>query len=157
MARRGRRSATVARISLGRWRISHLRRDGVVELVAVGSCWHGGTGYWPGLGRHVANQRMIGIECQNDGGGSPGKPHRSSWPDAQYDALVKLNAAFCRRIDADASHCLSHKEYDQGDPPTAEGKWDPGAIDMPTLRNRHPGADQPQTDDDRRLPHGTHR
>lgn len=112
----------------------HLRRDGVAELVAVGVCWHGGTGYWPGLGRHVANQRTIGIECQNDGGGSPGKPHRSSWPDAQYDALVKINAAFVRRIDADASHCLSHKEYDQGDPPTAEGKWDPGAIDMNILR-----------------------
>ncbi|GAS94442.1 Lysin A/amidase [Mycolicibacterium canariasense] len=112
----------------------HLRRDGVVELVAVGVCWHGGTGYWPGLGRHNANQRMIGIECQNDGGGSPGKPHRSSWPDVQYDALVKVNAAINRRIDVDASHSLSHKEYDQGDPPTAEGKWDPGAIDMDILR-----------------------
>ncbi|NIH98880.1 peptidoglycan recognition protein family protein [Mycolicibacterium fluoranthenivorans] len=112
----------------------HLRRDGVVELVAVGVCWHGGTGYWPGLGRHVANQRCIGIECQNDGGGTPGKPHRSSWPDAQYDALVKVNAAINRRIGVDASHSLSHKEYDQGDPPTAEGKWDPGAIDMDVLR-----------------------
>ena len=112
----------------------HLRRDGVVELVAVGSCWHAGTGYAPGCGRHNANQRCIGIEAQNDGGGSPGKPHRSSWPDAQYDALVKVNAAFLRRIDANASHALSHKEWDQGDPPTAEGKWDPGALDMTIVR-----------------------
>lgn len=112
----------------------HLRRDGVVELVAVGVCWHAGTGYAPGCGRHNANQRCIGIEAQNDGGGTPGKPHRSSWPDVQYEALVKINAAFDRRIDVDASHSLSHQEWDDGDPPTDEGKWDPGAIDMDIFR-----------------------
>lgn len=104
----------------------HLRRDGVVELVAVGVCWHAGTGYAPGCGRHNANQRCIGIEAQNDGVGG--------WPQPQYEAYVKICAAFCRRIDVDSSHVLSHQEWDDGDPPTDEGKWDPGLINMPLFR-----------------------
>ncbi|DAZ90164.1 peptidoglycan-binding domain 1 protein [Mycobacteroides abscessus subsp. bolletii] len=114
----------------------HLRRDGVAELVAVGVCWHAGTGAYGDLRPGTGNQRTIGIECQNDGGGSSNLPlrHRSSWPDAQYEALVKINAAINRRLGVDASRSISHKEYDDGDPQTDEGKWDPGQIDMDIFR-----------------------
>ena len=99
----------------------HLRRDGVVELVAVGVAWHAGTGYAPAIGRHNANGRCIGVEAQNDG--------KSGWPPAQYDAYVRINSAFCRQIEVPAEgHVLSHQEWDDGDPPTDEGKWDPGGL-----------------------------
>ena len=105
----------------------HLRRDGVVELVAVGVSWHAGTGYAPQIGRHNANGRCIGVEAQNDG--------TSGWPAVQYDAYVRICSAFCRQIQVPAAgHVLSHKEWDEGDPPTAEGKWDPGGINMMTFR-----------------------
>lgn len=105
----------------------HLRRDGVAELVAVGVCWHAGTGNYGDLGRNQGNQRTIGVECQNDG--------TSGWPRAQYDALVKINAAFNRRIGVDSSHSIAHWEYDDGDPATDEGKWDPGGLFMPKFRD----------------------
>lgn len=104
----------------------HLRRDGTAEIVAAGVCWHAGTGAAPGLGRHNANARCIGIEAQNNGS--------EGWSPAQYEAYVKICAAFCRRIGVDASHVISHQEYDNGDPPTDEGKWDPGLLNMDQFR-----------------------
>lgn len=104
----------------------HLRRDGTAELVAVGVAWHAGTGGAPGLGKHVGNQRCIGIEAQNNG--------TEGWTPAQYNAYVRICAAFCRRIGVDASHVISHQEYDDYDPATDEGKWDPGGLDMKRFR-----------------------
>lgn len=104
----------------------HLRRDGTAEVVAAGVCWHAGTGFAPGCGRHNANQRCIGIEAQNNGS--------EGWSPAQYEAYVKVCAAFCRRINVDASHVISHREWDDGDPATDEGKWDPGLLDMVRFR-----------------------
>jgi N-acetylmuramoyl-L-alanine amidase len=120
----------------------HLARDGTATIIAAGVSWHAGSGAYPGLGRHNANLRCIGIEAQNDGKGG--------WPKEQYDAYVRICAAFCRQIQVDSSHVISHQEWDDGDPPTDEGKWDPGGIDMPRFRGqvqtqittRAPGEDE---------------
>lgn len=108
----------------------HLDRNGVFTLCGVGIAWHAGNGSWPGLPANDANRMTIGIEAANDGGGSPGKPHRSSWPAAQYDAYVRGTAAILRKLGHDSSHVIAHKEWAGA----AQGKWDPGAIDMNIFR-----------------------
>lgn len=108
----------------------HLSREGVFTLCGVGVAWHAGQGAWNGIARDNANQVTIGIEAANDGGGSPGKPHRSSWPAAQYDAYVTGVAAILNRLGQPASHAIAHKEWAGA----AQGKWDPGAIDMTIFR-----------------------
>jgi hypothetical protein len=77
----------------------HLSRTGVYTMCGVGIAWHAGSGSYPGLPTNGANAKTIGIEAANDGGGSPGKPHRSSWPDVQYDAYVRGVAAILRKLD----------------------------------------------------------
>lgn len=108
----------------------HLSRDGVYTLCGVGIAWHAGKGSYPGVGTNNGNQRLIGIEAANDGGGAPGKPHRSSWPDKQYDAYVRGVAAILRKLGYGADRCIAHKEWAG----KSQGKWDPGAIDMSTFR-----------------------
>lgn len=130
----GSNSATAESIafhpSLGLASQIHLGRDGAVTLCGVGIAWHAGNGSHAGLPRNDANRLTIGIEAANDGGGSPGKPHRSSWPDAQYNAYVKTVAAILRFLGHDSSRVISHKEWAGA----AQGKWDPGAIDMDIFR-----------------------
>lgn len=116
--------------SLGLASQIHLGRDGVVTLCGVGIAWHAGSGSHAGLPRNDANRLTIGIEAANDGGGAPGKPHRSSWPDAQYNAYVKTVAAILRFLGRNSSRVISHKEWAGA----AQGKWDPGAIDMDIFR-----------------------
>lgn len=116
--------------SLGLASQIHLAQDGTVTLCGVGIAWHAGQGSYPGLPANNANSLTIGIEAANDGGGSPGRPHRSSWPDAQYDAYVKTVAAILRFLGHDSSRAISHKEWAGA----AQGKWDPGAIDMNIFR-----------------------
>lgn len=108
----------------------HLSRDGVYTLCGVGIAWHAGNGSWSGLGTNNANPRTIGIEAANDGGGSPGKPHRSSWPDVQYDAYVRGCAAILKKLGYGPDHVIGHKEWAGA----AQGKWDPGAINMDVFR-----------------------
>ncbi|MFA5712085.1 peptidoglycan-binding protein, partial [Mycolicibacterium sp.] len=62
---------------------------------------------------------------------SPTAPHRTHWPYAQYDALVRSCAAINRRLAQNSSRTIGHKEYAG----RAQGKWDPGAIDMDILRS----------------------
>lgn len=112
----------------------HLGRDGTVTVVAAGCANHAGTGALPWLPKGTGNRRTIGIEAANDGGGSPGKPHRSSWPAVQYDAYVRTVTVILRETGWGADRAASHQEYDKGDPATFEGKWDPGAIDMNIFR-----------------------
>lgn len=107
----------------------HIARDGTVTVVAVGVAWHAGVGMYPWLPTNMANWHMIGIECANSGT-SPTAPHRANWPDAQYDALVRSCAAINRRLAQNSSRTIGHKEYAG----RAQGKWDPGAIDMDLLR-----------------------
>ncbi|MCG7597627.1 N-acetylmuramoyl-L-alanine amidase [Mycobacterium sp. PSTR-4-N] len=107
----------------------HIARSGTVTVVAAGVSWHAGAGSYPWLPVNGANRHMIGIECANSGT-SPSAPHRMHWPDAQYLALVRSCAAICRRLGRSADRVIGHKEYAG----RAQGKWDPGAIDMAILR-----------------------
>ncbi|MGY4098034.1 peptidoglycan recognition protein family protein [Nocardia sp. R16R-3T] len=108
----------------------HLSPEGVYTVCGVGVAWHAGMGSYPGLPTNGANQRTIGIEAANDGGGTPGLPHRESWPDAQYDAYVRGVGAILDHLGEPASHAIGHKEWAGA----AQGKWDPGAIDMNIFR-----------------------
>jgi N-acetyl-anhydromuramyl-L-alanine amidase AmpD len=107
----------------------HIARNGTVTVVAVGVAWHAGVGMYPWLPTNMGNWHMIGIECANSGT-SPTAPHRMNWPDAQYFALVGCCAAINRRLAQNSSRTIGHKEYAG----RAQGKWDPGAIDMDILR-----------------------
>jgi hypothetical protein len=107
----------------------HLARSGTVTVVAAGVAWHAGAGMYPWLPTNMGNWHTIGIECANTGT-SPRAAHRTNWPDAQYDALVGCCAAIARRLGQTAERIIGHKEYAG----RAQGKWDPGAIDMDLLR-----------------------
>ena len=128
-------SATAASIANGRPDLAgplsqlHIARDGTVTVVAGGVAWHAGVGMYPWLPTNMGNWHMIGIECANSGT-SPTAPHRTNWPDAQYFALVRCCAAINRRLSQNSSRTIGHKEYAG----RAQGKWDPGAIDMAVLR-----------------------
>lgn len=128
-------NATAASIANGRPDLPgplsqlHIARDGTVTVVAVGVAWHAGVGMYPWLPTNMGNWHMIGIECANSGS-SPAAPHRRNWPAAQYFALVKCCAAINRRLSQTAARTIGHKEYAG----RAQGKWDPGAIDMDILR-----------------------
>lgn len=109
----------------------HLARDGVWTMCGVGIAWHAGEGgnvSW--LPDNNANRYTIGIEAANDGGGSPGKPHRSSWPDVQYNSYVRGVAAILAHLQLQKERAIGHKEWAGA----AQGKWDPGAIDMNIFR-----------------------
>lgn len=107
----------------------HIARNGTVTVVAVGVAWHAGIGQYPWLPTNMGNWHMIGIECANSGT-SPTAPHRTNWPEAQYNALVDSCAAINRRLAQNSSRTIGHKEYAG----RAQGKWDPGAINMDILR-----------------------
>lgn len=107
-----------------------LARDGRVTVCGVGVAWHAGAGSYPGLPTNNANFRTIGVEAANDGGGSPGKPHHVPWSLVQYDAYVRLNKAVLLHLGQPASHSIGHKEWAGA----AQGKWDPGGIDMNLFR-----------------------
>lgn len=107
----------------------HIARDGTVTVVAVGVAWHAGVGMYPWVPTNMGNWHLIGIECANSGT-SPTAPHRTNWPPAQYEALVWCCAAINRRLAQTSTRTIGHKEYAG----RAQGKWDPGAIDMDVLR-----------------------
>ncbi len=107
----------------------HIARDGTVTVVAAGVAWHAGVGMYPWVPANMGNWHLIGIECANSGT-SPSAPHSRNWPDAQYFALVRCCAAINRRLGHNAARTIGHKEYAG----RAQGKWDPGGIDMDLLR-----------------------
>lgn len=109
----------------------YLARDGRYTLCGVGVAWHAGAGAWPGLPTNNANFRTIGIEAANDGGGRPGKPHHIPWSDEQYGAYVTGIAAILKHLGRPSSHVIGHREWAG----PAQGKWDPGGIDMDTMRD----------------------
>jgi N-acetyl-anhydromuramyl-L-alanine amidase AmpD len=108
----------------------HIAHDGTVTVVAAGVAWHAGVGMYPWLPADMGNWHTLGIECANTGTGLAAS-HRTNWPDAQYLALVDSCAAICRRLGQTAARTIGHKEYAG----RAQGKWDPGAIDMDRLRS----------------------
>jgi N-acetyl-anhydromuramyl-L-alanine amidase AmpD len=107
----------------------HIARNGTVTVVAVGVAWHAGVGMYPWLPPNMGNWHTIGIECANSGTSTTAR-HRENWPDAQYFALVRCCAAINRRLAQNSTRTIGHKEYAG----RAQGKWDPGAIDMDILR-----------------------
>lgn len=127
--------STAASIAYGRADLAgplsqlHIGRNGTVTVVAVGVAWHAGVGMYPWLPVNMGNWHTIGIECANSGTG-PWAPHRYNWPDEQYFALVNCCAAISRRLGVPAERTIGHNEYAG----RAQGKWDPGAIDMDRLR-----------------------
>lgn len=110
----------------------YLSRDGEYTICGAGVAWHAGEGSYPGLPDDAANQYTIGIEAANDGGGTPGLPHRYDdvWSDAQYNAYVRGVAAILEHLGQPTGHAIGHKEWAG----TEQGKWDPGAIDMDIFR-----------------------
>jgi hypothetical protein len=99
-----------------------LNRAGVAYVVGAGIAWHAGSGQWPGISTNNANQVTIGIEAENNG--------TEGWSAAQYWAYVKVVAAILRRLGYRADRCIAHKEWAGA----AQGKWDPGGIDMSLFR-----------------------
>lgn len=104
-------------------------RDGTWVVCGVGIAYHGGRGggipwLWD------PNEQLIGVEVANDGGGSPGKPHRTGWSDEQYDSVVVGMAAILKKLGKSETRVIGHKEWAGA----AQGKWDPGAIDMGVFR-----------------------
>ncbi|QRY48171.1 N-acetylmuramoyl-L-alanine amidase [Mycolicibacterium boenickei] len=124
----GNRNATAESIRDGRPDLPgplsniHIATDGTVTIVAVGVCWHAGIGSYPWLPTNNANWHMIGIECAHDG--------NEQWPDAQIIALRDTCAALTVKLEQPASHVIGHKEYAGA----AQGKWDPGNMDMNWFR-----------------------
>ncbi|WP_081872985.1 peptidoglycan recognition protein family protein [Nocardia otitidiscaviarum] len=100
----------------------HLSRDGVYTICGVGIANHAGYGSYPGLPTNNANAKTIGIEAENNG--------TEGWSPAQYDAYVRGVAAILRRLGHGASHVIGHKEWAGA----AQGKWDPGGMDMHEFR-----------------------
>lgn len=100
----------------------HLNRAGRFTLCGVGIAWHAGQGSWPGLPTNDANRVTIGIEAENSG--------KEGWTPAQYNAYTTGVAAILRKLGKDSSHVIGHKEWAG----PAQGKWDPGLIDMATFR-----------------------
>lgn len=124
----GNRNATAESIRDGRPDLAgplsniHIATDGTVTIVAVGVCWHAGVGSYPWLPTNNGNWHLIGIECAHDG--------NEQWPDAQIIALRDTCAALAVKLDQPASHVIGHKEYAGA----AQGKWDPGNMDMNWFR-----------------------
>lgn len=109
----------------------HIAPDGTVTIVAVGVCWHAGRGSYPWLPRDNANQHMIGIECAwptiRPGGGYDSAER---WPDAQIISMRDTCSALSMKLGTPATRVIGHKEWAGA----AQGKWDPGNMDMQWFR-----------------------
>ena len=111
----------------------HIAQDGTVSIVAAGVCWHAGMGSWPGLPKDLANYHTIGIECAwpKDTSITPATQGRERWPDAQIIAMRDTVAAILNRLGVGPERVIGHKEWAG----RAQGKWDPGNIDMNWFRD----------------------
>ncbi|MFJ1695642.1 N-acetylmuramoyl-L-alanine amidase [Streptomyces sp. NPDC088252] len=118
-----------------------IAKDGRVHLVGWGRTNHAGGGDPRVLDQVIAesystrpapptkgnangtdgNARFYGWECENLGDG------KDPWPKAQYDAIVRVQAALCRAHGWSAKSVIGHREW-------SADKIDPRGIDMPRLR-----------------------
>lgn len=96
-----------------------LGRDGTWFVIAAGRANHAGVGAWKGI--TAGNTSFIGIEAENQG--IPADP----WPDAQVDSYKKGCAALLKKLGADVSMCIGHKEW------APKRKIDP-SFDMEAFR-----------------------
>ncbi len=110
----------------------HIAPDGTVTVVAAGVCWHAGRGSYPGIPTDMANYHVIGIECAwpKDTSLTPATQGRERWPDPQIIAMRDSVAAILTKLGFDSSRVIGHKEWAG----VAQGKWDPGNIDMRWFR-----------------------
>lgn len=100
----------------------HLNRNGRFTVVGAGVAWHAGEGAYPGIANNNANQVTIGIEAENNG--------TEGWSPAQYGAYTRGVGAILRKLGQPSSHAIGHKEWAGA----AQGKWDPGGMDMDKFR-----------------------
>ncbi|MGW2090403.1 N-acetylmuramoyl-L-alanine amidase [Streptomyces sp. NPDC001880] len=118
-----------------------IAKDGQVHMVGWGRTNHAGGGDPKVLARVVAedyvdrppkptrgnsngadgNAHFYGWECQNLGDG------KDPWPAAQYDAIVRVQAALCRAHDWSAKSVIGHCEW-------SSDKVDPRGFTMTALR-----------------------
>ncbi|WP_330435937.1 MULTISPECIES: N-acetylmuramoyl-L-alanine amidase [Streptomyces] len=135
-----------------------IAKNGQVHLVGWGRTNHAGGGDPRVLDQVVAesysssptpptrgnangvdgNAHFYGWECENLGDG------KDPWPAAQYDAIVRVQAALCRAHGWSAKSVIGHREW-------SADKVDPRGIDMPRLRAdvaerlKHPASWNPGT------------
>lgn len=100
----------------------HLARNGTFTVCGVGIAYHAGAGAYPGLPTNNANGVTIGIEAENNG--------TEGWSPAQYSAYVRGVAAILTKLGKGAGNVIGHKEWAGA----AQGKWDPGGMDMNRFR-----------------------
>ncbi|MFD8820859.1 N-acetylmuramoyl-L-alanine amidase [Streptomyces sp. NPDC059605] len=118
-----------------------IAKDGRVHMVGWGRTNHAGGGDPRVLDQVVAesygtrptpptrgnangtdgNARFYGWECENLGDG------KDPWPKAQYDAIVRVQAALCRAHGWSAKSVIGHLEW-------SNDKVDPRGFTMPALR-----------------------
>lgn len=110
----------------------HIAQDGTVTIVAAGVCWHAGMGSYPGIPTNGANQVVIGIECAwpRDTSITPATQTRERWPDAEIISMRDTVAAILTKLGYNSSRVIGHKEWAGA----AQGKWDPGNINMNWFR-----------------------
>ncbi|MFJ1543947.1 N-acetylmuramoyl-L-alanine amidase [Streptomyces sp. NPDC088246] len=135
-------------------------KDGRVHLVGWGRANHAGGGDPRVLEQVIAesygsrptpptkgnangtdgNARFYGWECENLGDG------KDPWPKAQYDAIVRVQAALCRAHGWSAKSVIGHLEW-------SNDKVDPRGFTMAELRAdvaerlKHPASWNPNEED----------
>ncbi|MFE7398861.1 N-acetylmuramoyl-L-alanine amidase [Streptomyces sp. NPDC057557] len=135
-----------------------IAKDGTVHMVGWGRTNHAGGGDPTVLARVVAedygtrpptptkgnsngtdgNRHFYGWECENLGDG------KDPWPAAQYDAIVRVQAALCRAHGWTAKSVIGHLEW-------SSDKVDPRGFSMADLRAdvaerlKHPASWSPGT------------
>lgn len=109
----------------------HIGPDGTVTVVAAGVCWHAGQGSYPWLPTNMGNWHLLGFECAwPDIRPNGSFDEHQRWPDAQIQAMRDASAACLGHMGYWQDRCIGHKEYAG----RAQGKWDPGNIDMGWFR-----------------------
>ncbi|MFJ1698195.1 N-acetylmuramoyl-L-alanine amidase [Streptomyces sp. NPDC088252] len=118
-----------------------IAKDGTVHMVGWGRTNHAGGGDPKVLEQVIAesygtrptpptrgnsdgvdgNSRFYGWECENLGDG------KDPWPKAQYDAIVRVQAALCRAHGWSAKSVIGHLEW-------SSDKVDPRGFSMQQLR-----------------------
>ena len=101
-----------------------LEKDGTIKLIAIGVCWHAGSGQVPGIQRNNGNWYMIGTEAV-----SKGTPPWD-WTEIQIEHYIRLQAAILRFLKRRSNWFWGHKEY------SFEGKIDPAGIDLNDFRRK---------------------
>ncbi|MFB6947245.1 N-acetylmuramoyl-L-alanine amidase [Streptomyces sp. NPDC060286] len=135
-----------------------IAKDGTVHMVGWGRTNHAGGGDPRVLEQVIAesygtrptpptkgnsngvdgNSRFYGWECENLGDG------KDPWPKAQYDAIVRVQAALCRAHGWTAKSVIGHLEW-------SSDKVDPRGFPMATRRAdaaerlKHPASWSPGT------------